>query len=406
MAEAAAQFQKGLDQLALLRNTPERQRQELELRSGLGAALLIVKGFAAREAGDAYAHARELWQQLGSPSEVLQVPYGQSMYHSYRGEFDLALRLDQDLLRLSRQRDDSLGLVLGHQSFGRNLFFIGEFTSSRSHLEGALAFYNPISHSSLLRQIGTHPHLGSQAYLGIVLFCLGFPDQALARISTAIDEARRLAHPPSLAGNLATGIRLRLLVGDNGALAEWVDRLIALMTEQGFPQWRAMGMICRGWIKVKNGDLAEGISLLRSGSVASRATVAWRPHNIALLAGACEITGQIDEAAALLDKALQIVEKTRERWFEGELNRHKGELLLRRGHTTAAEQLYRTALGIAREQEAKLWELRAAVSLARLRCDHGRPAEARDLLAPVYGWFTEGFEIPDLKEAKALLDEL
>ena len=130
------------------------------------------------------------------------------------------------------------------------------------------------------------------------------------------------------------------------------------------------------------------------------------PYHIALLARAYEIAGQVEEAATLFDDALQLGERTGERWFAAELNRHKGQLLLRQGHSEAAEELYRKALSIAREQEAKLWELRAAVSLARLRRDQGRHAEARDLLAPVYGWFTEGFDTPDLKEAKALLDEL
>ena len=174
------------------------------------------------------------------------------------------------------------------------------------------------------------------------------------------------------------------------------------------PSGVRVGTIYRGWVKVKNGDVAEGISLLRSGSAAYRATGAemWMPYYIALLARACEIAGQIEEALTLLDDALQIVERTGERWFAAELNRHKGQLLLRQGHSEAAEELYRKALSIAEEQEAKLWELRAAVSLARLRRDQGRRAEARDLLAPVYGWFTEGFDTPDLKEAKALLDEL
>ena len=191
-------------------------------------------------------------------------------------------------------------------------------------------------------------------------------------------------------------------------MEERADELIAIATEQGFPYWRAMGTIFRGWVKVKNGDVTEGMSLLRSGSSAFRATGAemFVPHHIALLAVACEIAGQVEEALTLLDDALQIVERTGERWFAAELNRHKGQLLLRQGHSEAAEELYRKALSIAEEQEAKLWELRAAVSLARLRRDQGRRAEARDLLAPVYGWFTEGFDTPDLKEAKALLDEL
>ena len=191
-------------------------------------------------------------------------------------------------------------------------------------------------------------------------------------------------------------------------LDERASELIAVATEQGFPQWHAPGMIYRGSVKVRNGSVPEGMSLLRSGSAAYRATGAelWMPHFLALLAGACELAGQVEEASTLLDDALQIAERTRERWLEAELSRHKGELLLRQGNPEAAGELYRRALSIAREQEAKLWELRAAASLARLRRDQDRRAEARDLLAPIYGWFTEGFATPDLKEAKALLDEL
>jgi predicted ATPase len=323
-----------------------------------------------------------------------------------RGEVDLAQRLAEDLLRLGRQRNDSSGLVLGLTYSGRILMFAGRFASSRSHLEEVLALYDPISNPS---QAGGHPHVNSQGFLGNVLFCLGFPDQALGRSSAAIAEAQRLAHPPSLAQSLTIGTRLLSLVGDDAALDERAGQLVAVATEQGFPLWRALGTIYRGWVKVKNGNVAEGISLLRSGSTAYRATGAelWLPYQIALLARAYEIAAKIEEAVTLLDEALQIVERTGERWFVAELNRHKGQLLLRqRGHPEAAEELYRTALSIAREQEAKLWELRAAASLARLRREQGRRAEAHDLLAPVYGWFTEGFGTPDLKEAKALLDEL
>jgi predicted ATPase len=217
-----------------------------------------------------------------------------------------------------------------------------------------------------------------------------------------------LAHPPSLASSLFLGAILLSHVGGNAALGERVDQLVAVTTEQGFPLWRAAGTIFRGWVKIKKGDVAEGISLLRSGSAAYRATGAelWMPYYIALLASACEIAGQVEEDLTLLDDALQIAERTGERWFSAELNRHKGRLLLRQGHSEAAEELYRKALSIAEEQGAKLWELRAAASLARLRRDQGRPAEACDLLAPVYGWFTEGFDTADLKAAKALLDEL
>ncbi|MBV8401708.1 MAG: AAA family ATPase, partial [Acetobacteraceae bacterium] len=197
IVEAAAQFQKGLEQLALLPNNPERQRQELEFYSSLSAALRATEGQAATETGDAYVRARELWERLGSPPEYVQIPYGQSRYHAHRCEFDLARQLDEDLLRLSRRRSDAAGLILGHLSAGINLTFVGKFAGSRSHLEEALALYDPIAHGALVQQAGVHPHIFSRAYLGNVLFCLGFPDQALAQNRGNLVEARRLAHPPS-----------------------------------------------------------------------------------------------------------------------------------------------------------------------------------------------------------------
>jgi class 3 adenylate cyclase/predicted ATPase len=408
MVEAAAHFQRGLSQLLILPDNFERQRQELEFCSALGTVLQSVKGYAAPETGQTLARARELWEQLGSPSEFLQVSYAQSLYHAIRGELNLAHRLDKDLLRVSRQRNDPARLVLAHQSFGRNLMFAGRFASSRLHLEETLALCDSNSDPSLVRQASVHPQVASQAFFAIDLFCLGHPVQALARSTAAIAEARRLAHAPSLAVSLANGARLLSFAGNDATFEEWASQLATVATEQGFLLWRAMGTTYRGWLKVKNGEVAEGILLLRSGSVAYRATgaEAWVPYQIALLARACEIAGQIEEAADLLDDALQIANKTGERWLDAELHRQRGQLLLRQGHADDAEELYRKARIIAKEQEAKLWELRAAVSLARLRRDQGHHTEARDLLAPVYGWFTEGFDTPDLKEAKALLGEL
>jgi predicted ATPase len=201
-----------------------------------------------------------------------------------------------------------------------------------------------------------------------------------------------------LAVALAFGIRLHLLVGDDVALSERASQLIAVSTEQSFAYWRALGTIYQGWVKVKASDLAEGTSLIHGGSDAYRATgaAAWVPFHLGLLARAREIAGQAEEAVTQLDNALQIVERTGERWLAAELNRHKGQLLLRQGHSEAAEEFYHKALDIAVDQGAKLWELRAAASLARLRSDQKRRTEARDLLAPVYAWFTEGFHTPDL----------
>jgi class 3 adenylate cyclase/predicted ATPase len=408
IAEAAAQFQKALDHLMLVPDSPERQLQELEFCSALGAALRFVKGQAAPETGQAYARARKLWEQLGFPTEYLHIPYGQSRYHVYRGEMDLALRLDEDLLRVSRQRNDSRGLVLSHQSCGTGYGLRGRFALSRSFLETVLSLYDPNSHHPLGPQTGSHPQVVAEAYLGFVLLCLGFPDQAVARSRAAIVEARRLAYSPTLASALMIDAIRLSIGGDNRDLDERVDELVAVAAEQAFPQWHAFGAIYRGWVNAKNGDVVEGISLLRGGSAAYRANGSQllMPHHTALLARAYDIAGQVQESLNALDEALQIAGRTGERWLDAELHRHKGQLLLRQGHTEAVEGLYGKALSIAQEQGAKMWELRAAVSLARLRRDQGRRAEARELLGPVYDWFTEGFDTPDLKEAKALLDEL
>jgi class 3 adenylate cyclase/predicted ATPase len=408
MAEAAAQFQKGLDQLALLPDTPERSLQELEFLNALGAVLYTLKGPGAPEMGFAYARALELWTRLGSPAEFLGVPYGRQRHLLFRGELDLALDLDKDLLRLSQERNDEAGLVQGHFSIGRTLMFTGRFGSARSHLEQSLSLYDTIGYPAAFSRDAGHVQVGLQAYLGIALFCFGYPDRALSSSNAAAAEARGLANPMTSGASLALHARLLSLSGYDTALSEQADQLVSLATAQGFLQWQAQGTIYRGWVKVRNGDASEGISLLRKGLIAFRGTSTeiWAPHFSALLGEAYEVAGQMDEASMLFDDALRIAKKTGEHWLDAELYRHKGQLLLRQGHSEAAEELYRKALGIAQEQEAKLWELRAAMSLARLRRDQGRRAEARDLVAPVYDWFTEGFGTPDLKEAKALLDEL
>jgi len=249
------------------------------------------------------------------PRSSFRFPNGECRYHLNRGELGRAQRLAEDVLRLSGERNDSAGLVLGHHSCGAILMLTGRFASSRPHLEEALALYDPIVHRSFVHQYGIHCQLVSPAFLGLVLFCRGFPDQALARSSAPIAEALRLAHPPSLAVYLSVNTRLVLLVGDNAALGERADQLVAVATEQGFPHWRAEGTIFRGWARVKNGDVAEGMSLLRGGCAAYRATGAelWMPHYTALLARACEIAGQIEEGLTLLDDALHIVKRTGER---------------------------------------------------------------------------------------------
>jgi predicted ATPase len=211
-----------------------------------------------------------------------------------------------------------------------------------------------------------------------------------------------------LAVSLTNGARLLSLTGKEALLDHWAGELAEMASEQGFLLWRASGMIFRGWLLATQGEAAEGIALLSKGSADYRATgaQAWVPYQIALLASAHETAGQIEEALELLGAALAVVERTGERWLLAELYRNQGGLLLRRGQADAAEELYRRALRVAGEQQARLWELRAATSLARLRRDQGHRAEARDLLVPIYDWFGDGFDTADFREARALLDEL
>jgi predicted ATPase len=285
---------------------------------------------------------------------------------------------------------------------------VGRFSDSRSHLEEVLALFDPIAHRPLVHQTGSHPRVGSRGHLGIVLFCLGFPDQGTAHSNAGITEAWTLAHPPSVAASLAMGARLLCLGGDNAALDERACQLITVATEQGFPMYSALGAIYHGWAKVTNGELLEGLSLLRSATNAYRSTGAeyTMPYYTALVAKACEIADQVEEASTQLDNALQVAEKSGERWFTAELYRQKGQLLLRQGKPEAAEEFYRGAFAIAEQQAAKLWQLRAAVSLAELGHDRGPNSEARNRLTSIYGSFTEGFDTPDLKSAKGLLDNL
>lgn len=404
MAESAAQYRKGLDQLALLPETPERQRRELEFWTALGTVLFWVKGQAAPETGHAFARARELWERLGSPSEFLRAPYGEASFHVFRGELEAALRLDESLLRLSRERKHSAGLILGHFCLGRDLMFAGRFAPSRSHLEDVLALYDPEADRSLVDQTGFYPHVNAQGLFGIILFCLGYPEQSLAYSRAAVAEARRLGHHRSLAISLTNGATLRSLLGEDVALNELLDQVIAVTTEQGFPVWHAQATTFRGWLQVRSGDVAGGIQLLTTGLSAYRATgaEAWLSHHLALLAEARETAGQMEEAAALYEEALQIVEQTKGHWFTAELNRRKGDLRMRQGDIAAAEALFRKAFTIAEEQQARLWQLRAATSLSELHRHQGREGE-RGILASIYDWFSEGFETQDLTRARALL---
>jgi predicted ATPase len=407
LVEAAIQLEKALTRLALTPDGHARQQKELQLQADLGSLRFAVRGWAAPETGQSNARARELWEHLGYPSEFLRVPWGQWMYHANRGDIDLGQRLAEDLLHRSQQHDRGSGLILARLCLGATLMGRGEFALSRQHLREVDWLYVPGTHKALVQEAGVHPHTMSLTFLGFIHFCLGYPDQALAYHTTAIEEARSEQHRPSIAQSLAMKARLLCLLGDAGLLAEHAEQIFAIGVDQGFPYWRAQGLIYRGWAKVATGGFGDGISSLREGVAAYQATGArwWMPQFHALQADAEVIGGDPGAALGILIEALSTSRERGENWFEAELIRRRG-LLLQNRKPAAAEQLFEEAIGIAQKQGAKLWELRAAVSLARLWRDQGERANAIELLAPVYGWFTEGFDTHDLRDAKMLLDEL
>jgi predicted ATPase len=392
----------------MLPDTVDRQRQQLELSSALSAALRAVKGLAAPETGQVYSQALALWRQLGSPSEFAEIPFGMARYHAYRGEIDVALELDEQLLHLSRQRGDHVGLVLGHLSSGRTLMYAGRFAESQAHLEDLLAVGDAAFHASLVRRVGFYPQGNAQACLAVVLLCLGQPDRALACSAAAVAAARQLGHVHSLVSILSFGSVPYALVGDTVTLAAWADELVAITTEQGFPAWRAIGQTHQGWVQVQNGKVAEGLGLLHEGATAFRATGAdlFAPYLVSLLANACAVAGQRRESLGLLADAFEIAERTGEHWLTAELHRLKGDLLARGGDAAQAEDCFRTAIAIAVEQGARFWQLRATNSLVQLLRVSERHAEARAMLEPVLRCFDGNLRAADVVEAQALLHGL
>jgi predicted ATPase len=301
-------------------------------------------------------------------------------------------------------------LVLAHRVLGQTLSFLGEFSTAQVHLERGMTLYDPEQHRSLASLYGHDQGVICRSWAALTLWCLGYPDQALRRSREALTLAEELAHPFSLAyatcfAGMHYQLRRQVQAAQERATAE-----IALCTEQGFALYLAHGTILRGWTMAEQGQGAEGLGQMRQGLAAYQATGAevFRPYYLACLAEAYGKVGQAEEGLSVLAEALAAVHKAGERFYEAELYRLKGELLLARSadNQGEAEACFRQALDVARRRQAKSWELRAAMSLNRLWQCQGKREEARQLLAEVYGWFAEGFDTADLQGARALLAEL
>jgi len=408
--EAIAHLTKGLEVLTAVPDTPERARQELTLHITLGPALMAAKGLAAPEVERVYTRALVLCRQVGETPQLFPILIGLWRFHVVRAEYQTAHELEEWLLRLAQSIQDPALLLEAHRPQGQTLFLLGELVQARERLEQALALYNPEQHRSHAFLYGHDAGVLCLSWLSLTLWVLGYPDQALKRSHDALSLARELAHLPSLAIGLQFASMFHQLRREGQATQERAEAAILLSTEQGMPQPLATGTILRAWALAKQGRAGEGLGQIHQGLAAYRATGAvWNQSNfLAMLAETYGDMEQREEGLTALDEALAMVERTGERFWEGELHRLKGTLLLARSAEpqAEAEACFRQALDVARRQHAKSLELRAAMSLSRLWQRQGKRDAARALLAEVYGWFTEGFDTVDLQEARALLEAL
>jgi len=409
MVEAVSQLRRGLELVPALSDTPERQRLELELQSALGGALVASRGIAAPETGSAYARARALCEQLGDSVSLIPVLSGQVSHHFGRAEYAMAQRTAEDLLRLAKSRGDTASELVGSRSMGLNLHLLGEFTAAARSFERVLQLYDPNEHGALTAVAAYDMRALALTYLSADLFILGHTDEALSRGEEAIAWSRKLNHPHTLGYALSFGALVRLLRRENEKAEAMTEEVLALVATQNLPVWLPSANVMRGHLRVARGD-TEALAFARQGIAAKNAqgSVLNQPFFLSLLAASCERAGKADEALALLAEAFAIAERTGERWFEAELYRLRGDWLL--VHCTEkeadAETCFHRALALARQQAAKIWELRSAVSLARFWSGRGRLIEARDLLVPLCNAFAGNSPIPDTEAARVLLIEL
>jgi predicted ATPase len=406
--EAISHLTKGREVLQTLPETPERLQQELTFHIALGTPLVVTKGYGAAEVEQCYTRAWELCQQVGESPQLFLALWGLYRFYLLRAGLQAAQELGGQLLSLAQRMQDPALLLEAHGALWQTCFWLGEFPLAQVQMEQGIALYDIKQHHSHAFLYGRDPGVDCYSYAAVVLWFLGYPDQALKRKNEALTLAQELSHPFSLTFALGFAGFLHTFRREGQATQEYAEATMALSAEQGFTHWLAHSMIFRGWALAEQGE--EGTAQIRQGIDTWRAAgdELARPACLALLAEAYAKGGQPEEGLSALAEALTVAHKTGERFCEAELYRLQGELLLTRPtrQTAEAEACFHQALDIARRQQTKSLELRAAMSLARLWQRQGNRDAARKLLAEIYGWFTEGFDTADLQEAKALLTEL
>ncbi len=409
-AEAIVQLSKGLELARELEEGAVRQRQELALQVALGSAFVAAKGFAAPETGAAYREAQALSHKLDDVMQLFAVIYGQCLFHLYRAEVAEAGASAAYLLSEAEKRSDLDLIFFAHRAMGVASLPRGRLADARRHLEQALELYDPVRHRTPAFVYAFDPRVVCLDYLARALLPLGFPDQALQRNQEALAVARDISHHNSMALPLFFGATLHQLLDDRPAVRAHAEELIQLATAEGFRFWLAGGLILQGWIMATGGEAEAGVRQMRQGIADWRGTGAEYlvPYFFSLLADAAARVGECEQALELLKDALTQVDRTEERWLEAELRRRQGELLLRTGgpDRQTAESCFRRAMEVAQSQSARLWEMRATLALCRLLAGEGRREEASTLLGPLYASCAEGFTMPDLISAEAMLREL
>jgi predicted ATPase len=408
--EAISHLTKGLELLARLSKTPARLQCEVPMLIALGTSLIATKSAAAPEVGETYTYARQLCQHLEDPYQLSPVLRGLNGYYTVRAEYRTAHELGEQLLTLAQQAQDTVLLVAAHRAVGTALFWLGMVAAALLHFAQGIALYDSQQHRASAVLHGDDAGVICYSFAARALWYLGYPDQGLARSYEAMTLAQQIAHPFSLSFALSLAADFHQLRREVNNAQEYTEDAMSLATVQGFPHWRAHGAVLRGWTLSQQGEAQEGVEQITQGLLIYRATGAelGRPYLLALLAEAHGMQGEPEAGLAVLGEALTLAETTGERWYEAELYRLKGALLLQQSsdQPDEAEACFQHAISVAHSQQAKSFELRTATSLARLWQSQGKCQEAFDLLAPVYNWFTEGFDTADLKDAKALLDEL
>ena len=408
--EALGHLTTALELLATLPDTPSRAQQELDLRMALAPVLMALKGQAAPEVEQTNARAWALCQRIGETPQRFPALWWLQRFYRGQGAFPTARQLGEQLVQFAERDADPTRGLEAHDALGMTLFFLGDYAVARMHLEQGSAGTDLAAQRDFVHRHGEAPGVRCLAFGAWTLWCLGYPAQALQRSQEAQALAQALAHPYSLVGAQLWAADLYHRRRETAAVQAQAEALLTLATAQGFAGFVGLGICYRGWALAMQGQAAAGLPLLRQGmaAVADMGHTQSRPRWLILLAEAAGQVGQVEDGLRQLAEARTALEANGQGDLLAEAYRLQGTLLLRQStpDVVQAEACFQQALTAARRQQAKSWELRTATSLARLWQQQGKRAEAYELLAPIYGWFTEGFDTADLQEAKALLDAL